>query len=380
MIRSDNMMLGDDPLFTVQAIEPFGTKVGNCECKCCQPPPAPLLAPQCDNDIIVAVDSSACFRDHHRRMKQFLQKLVGEIHRSNDFRFGIDKTRLAIMQFSSTQETPVRLDSFDNYQDPPSSKNLKGKINEAITELGFLGQGAYLDKALNATADHFEEVRARLEGGDRLQRRVIVLTNGKSHPDVTIDSVQRSVNYLRANGIKVLPVSVTRQCYSSSAEWDEGLCPDVNILKLLGDGSYTEGDDFLPMRATGTVSTVVNEATKCPGGPAPLVDMCNTCNCSCELPIGPRGLKGDKGLKGDSIEGPQGDLGLPGEDGDRGPAGPEGPEGQKGRKGTVGPPGEKGDIGPDGVDGPRVSDWLFRTENCMLIFIICMKEMGMNTI
>lgn len=41
-LNPQDMMLADDPLFTVQAIgpiEPFGTKVGTCECKCCKPPP-----------------------------------------------------------------------------------------------------------------------------------------------------------------------------------------------------------------------------------------------------------------------------------------------------------------------------------------------------
>lgn len=53
---------------------------------------------ECQNDIIVAIDSSACFRDYFRRMKQFLQRLVGEIHRRGECKFGLHKTRLAIMQ------------------------------------------------------------------------------------------------------------------------------------------------------------------------------------------------------------------------------------------------------------------------------------------
>lgn len=58
-------------------------------------------------------------------------------------------------------------------------------------------------------------------------------------------------------------ISLRNIIYSSSysAEWDEGLCPDVNVLKLLGEESYSDGDDFLPMRASGTVATVAQEAT-----------------------------------------------------------------------------------------------------------------------
>lgn len=35
----------------------------------------------------------------------------------------------------------------------------------------------------------------------------------------------------------------------------------MEILKLLGEDAYSDGDDFLPMRASGTVSKVVTEAT-----------------------------------------------------------------------------------------------------------------------
>lgn len=46
---------------------------------------------------------------------------------------------------------------------------------------------------------------------DTLQT-LIVLTNGRSHPDVTLNSVERSVNFLHENNVTILPVSVTRPC------------------------------------------------------------------------------------------------------------------------------------------------------------------------
>ena len=41
---------------------------------------------------------------------------------------------------------------------------------------------------------------------------VILVTNGNSHPSVTIDDIEVSIQALRAAGIKVLPVAVTREC------------------------------------------------------------------------------------------------------------------------------------------------------------------------
>lgn len=36
--KYSDMMMADDPLFSVEPIAPFETtKIGNCECKCCQP-------------------------------------------------------------------------------------------------------------------------------------------------------------------------------------------------------------------------------------------------------------------------------------------------------------------------------------------------------
>ena len=35
--RAGEMMLADDPLFTVEEIPPSGLKIGTCECHCCPP-------------------------------------------------------------------------------------------------------------------------------------------------------------------------------------------------------------------------------------------------------------------------------------------------------------------------------------------------------
>ena len=39
-----------------------------------------------------------------------------------------------------------------------------------------------------------------------------MLTNGKSHPDVTMTDIEQSIAGLEAAGVAVIPVAVTREC------------------------------------------------------------------------------------------------------------------------------------------------------------------------
>ena len=57
-----------------------------------------LPQPKCPNDVIVAIDSSACFRDHHSRTTKFLKRLVRRIGRADTTKYGKEGTRLALMQ------------------------------------------------------------------------------------------------------------------------------------------------------------------------------------------------------------------------------------------------------------------------------------------
>lgn len=52
-------------------------------------------------DLVLAVDSSACFRDQHSRMIRWLVKLVRRISRDSDLQFGNGDIRLALMQVRS---------------------------------------------------------------------------------------------------------------------------------------------------------------------------------------------------------------------------------------------------------------------------------------
>ena len=51
-------------------------------------------------DIVIAVDSSACFRDQLSRMTRWLTKLVKGISRSHELEFGNAKVRLSLMLVS----------------------------------------------------------------------------------------------------------------------------------------------------------------------------------------------------------------------------------------------------------------------------------------
>jgi len=39
-----------------------------------------------------------------------------------------------------------------------------------------------------------------------------MLTNGKSHPDVTMNDIEYSISALEDAGVAVIPVAVTREC------------------------------------------------------------------------------------------------------------------------------------------------------------------------
>ena len=54
--------------------------------------------PVCPIDIVIAIDNSACFRDHHGKMMRFIKKLVRRIGRSKTIYYGAEATRLALMQ------------------------------------------------------------------------------------------------------------------------------------------------------------------------------------------------------------------------------------------------------------------------------------------
>ena len=56
-------------------------------------------SPAYKNDILVAFDSSACFRDHHRKMIKFVTKLAVRIARVKGLEYGAN-TRLGILQVS----------------------------------------------------------------------------------------------------------------------------------------------------------------------------------------------------------------------------------------------------------------------------------------
>jgi len=280
----------DDPLARVEVlgrvenveyIRP-ATVMGECSCVCCDNEPAqPLTQPKCPNDILVAVDSSACFRDHHRRMMKFLSKLVHRVGRETELEYsGHDGSRLGLMQFSSDILFPLPISSFEDYTNPSSNRALTTQVSNSLDQLKFLGEGAFLDKALNATIGHFatyprdDELLAEIAQAPPSSPRkvVILLTNGKSHPSVTMDSIEQSVAGLRQAGITVIPISVTRECHYTpensgmvSDEWNEGLCPDPVVMNKLASVGRESGSTFMEMKSQDTLPNVLNELKDCFG-------------------------------------------------------------------------------------------------------------------
>jgi len=340
----NSRFLNDDPLLGVEPVQPQEVVQGMCTCECCpNEPPAKLELPGLD--LVLAVDSSACFRDQHSRMIRYLTKLVKRISRDDDLTFGADNIRLALMQFSDQIKFPIEFDSFKSYTEG-TNREITSKINRALNNLGFIGQGAYLDKALNQSMNALNE-----EASER-KKVIITLTNGKSHPDVTTDDIENSINGLRVSDISVIPVSVTRRCHlPSEASWNDNLCPDVTVMTKLARVNR-ENRDFLTMKDSESMMEIVEELKAMIKGNAPeqLVDQCRQCNCTCDLPVGP---KGDKGDKGDSVKGDKGEPGKDGIDGIDGLAGPKGETGEPGEQGEKGDQGEQGVPGEQGEPGER---------------------------
>jgi len=336
--------LNDDPLLGVEPVQPQEVVQGMCTCECCpNEPPAKLELPGLD--LVLAVDSSACFRDQHSRMIRYLTKLVKRISRDDELTFGENNIRLALMQFSDQIKFPIEFDSFKSYTEG-TNREITSKINRALNNLGFIGQGAYLDKALNQSMNALNE-----EDSER-KKVIITLTNGKSHPDVTTDDIENSINGLRVSDISVIPVSVTRRCHlPSEASWNDNLCPDVTVMTKLARVNR-ENRDFLTMKDSESMMEIVEELKAMIKGNAPeqLVDQCRQCNCTCDLPVGP---KGDKGDKGDSVKGDKGEPGNDGVDGIDGLAGPKGETGEPGVQGEKGDQGEQGVPGEQGEPGER---------------------------
>merc|ERR1712012_1222672 len=286
---------------------------------------------------------------------------------------GSEGTRLGLMQFSSDILFPLSISSFEDYTNPSGNRALTTKVSNGLEQLKFLGEGAFLDKALNATIGHFAEHPRADELLEQIavapptdpRKVVILLTNGKSHPSVTMDSIEASVAGLRHAGITVIPISVTRECHGmGSDEWNEGLCPDPVVTNKLASIGRESGSTFMEMKSQDTLPNVLNELKDCfPKDlpPGELNAPCNNCTCSCELPVGPEGAKGAKGeaIKGEEGEvGEKGDQGEQGVKGDQGEQGPEGAKGDQGEQGETGPRGDKGDQGEPGIgikgdEGPQ---------------------------
>jgi len=333
----------DDALLAVNPISP--KQRGMCTCECCTPPPPQTITVNTPLDMVLAVDSSACFRDQHSRMIRWLVKLVRRISRDEALQFGAENVRLSIMQFSDEIKFPIHLTDFNGYS--KSNRELASEITKALNSLGFIGQGAYLDKALNQT---IHEYNTQVQNSQK--KVVVTLTNGKSHPDVTLDDIESSITGLKMNNVSVIPVTVTRRCHlPSQTTWNDNLCPDVTVMgKLAKIGRNNL--DFYTMKDSDSIVEIIDElkAMKLTSGPEPLVSTCNQCNCTCDLPVGPQGPQGPQG---DSIKGEQGEIGYTGEVGPEGPQGEEGPQGIQGLTGEQGEQGIKGAEGEKGKQGQK---------------------------
>jgi len=340
----------------------IGSATGHEEfkCECCNGP-APLeVQANCPNDIIIAVDSSACFRDYHGRMTKFIDRLVRQIAKDEDLGYsGHERSRVGITQFSSEIVTPLKISAFDDFTDPAENDALMDGVLRAVEQMQFLGEGSFLDKALNNIAKQFQKNPRREDLLEEIARfpptepkkYVILLTNGNSHPNVTMSDLEKSIRKLEKLGVTVIPIAVTRECHGvMGTSWEDGLCPNTVVLSKLAAVGRDSSKSFYEMKSRTSMNSVVEELKDCKDEIAAdlTAPPCNNCTCECDLPYGPRGPIGEPGTP---TKGESGDQGPPGGAGDDGEPGPMGEIGQKGRRGRRGPRGDQGDGGEPGVKG-----------------------------
>jgi len=334
---------------------------GHCTCTCCEKPSELEMRQPIAADVVMAIDSGACFADAHGKIIAYVSKIVKRI--SRELKIGAEDIRIAILQFSDDIVLPVDFESFDSYSQY-NSRKLAGKINRKLHDLEIIGQSSFLNKALDKSLETFKE-----QSSAERKKVIIAVTNGNSHPDVTEQNLSDSIQGLIDNDVTVIPVSVSRTCNNVNGREDV-LCPNANVLNRLARINSQESQDsfrsYYHMRDHESAGEVVDGLKSLnDNDEASLENKCNQCNCTCELPKGP---KGDKGDKGDSIQGERGipgtdgspgDNGKPGEKGEKGNQGIQGIEGKtgtpgvNGEKGEPGKKGKRGDVGPRGETGEQ---------------------------
>jgi len=323
-------------------------EVGQCTCSCCNDESEKNDQPAIAADIVIAIDSSACFANSHIIIIRYVNSIVKRI--SREMKLGAHDVRITILQFSDKTKIPVDFETFGGYT-KGTSRKLVGRITRSLNDLRILGQSSFLNKALNKALKTFNE-----QSSPERKKVIIAVTNGNSHPDVTEKDLSHSIEALINNEVVVIPVAVSRTCNNIVRE--DVTCPNVNVLNRLGRINSRESftgsfRNYYHMRDHESAAEVVDELKSMNDNVDSLECGTNQCNCTCEMPPGPKGPKGDKG---DSVQGEPGipgKVGLPGSDGTTGEKGEQGFKGIQGTKGNTGAPGVNGQHGEAGKKGER---------------------------
>merc|ERR1711981_452660 len=293
-----------------------------CECNCNFEPPTPCLT-----DYFVVLDAASCVREAWQEMKLRVEMVARNIN--NNHKIGED-TRFSVIRYAQQAHLDISV-----------SQNLDYKTFSAkLDTLETFNEGSYLDRGLELLQ---REVRQSKTAGRK--QVIIIITNGKSHPDSNVD----------ANVISQLNNAVNGQFYINTIvpilnEFEQN---DLDCVacqwnkELFVQGAGLDGDkqviskDNLESRMKAEVDALCHVQKS--------DEICNNCVCTCQAPTGPQGPQGVPGIPGpDGADGVCGQPGIPGRDG--GP-GVDGPSGADGCAGAHGNPGEHGTPGFEGKMG-----------------------------
>lgn len=343
---------------------------GNCECKCnCKFEPAN----PCNLDFIIVLDAASCVRNVWNEMKLRISTVANRL--DNVYPLG-GQSRFSIITYANSAKVEIGLEENLNFIE----------FSKRLDQVNTINEGSFLDRGLKELYSYSAQQRV----ADRKQV-VIVVTNGKSHPDATVDrdtlrdyavtlndqlpgdmeafyintivsvdlggySVEQfNGQIVRGSGNTFARVdSNNKDKYDCpGCGWNEKLFLDIQGRIVGRDGPLSLDNIISKTDLLHRMTALVENI--CPAAQAR--EVCTDCECNCYTEVGPAGKPGRPGPVGPpGIDGECGEDGVPGWDaevGVPGPCGSDGIDGLHGHPGHHGKPGTEGDCGNVGKPGPR---------------------------
>jgi len=295
----------------------------------------------CSNDIIIAVDTSACNYRREQQMKTTIKTLINTLQEKQNL--GEDREDLRISLVSFNNDIDV-LYSFRAYSS--TDQNHYGNLLQAIQDLEFENEVTDFNGVFDDLTQEYQDTFRQAS-----KRSLIFYSNGRQVDSINYRAIESQFRVLDIDGFAI---SYSPKCDEDDQEDFDKTCPNDDFFdRIFGQNLFYVPDQ-------GTLNTLVDQAVHMD---CPIDDdtPCTDCSCECPFPVnvleGKVGIPGEPGIRGlDGPPGPPGPMGPSGRDGESGRPGPPGfagPMGDRGLPGRAGEPGEPGQDGEPGEPGRR---------------------------